>query len=166
MTTLYCSWVDIQNRMSVAGSANHIDDDPSTYADIIDEASIIIEEYLLPHYTASAMSTNRWVKYACATIACVLMMQRRGNDPPRSLRKKYEELLEKLEAVMDGRKQVPGLTRKRTSIPVLSKTRVILSPTGPLVVVSKRRGSPQASPPIDYRQPRDATEPPRPPGVA
>jgi phage gp36-like protein len=158
----YCTLADIQSRLSVAGVSSAVDDDASTSDAVIDEASAVIEEYLLAHYAAADMAVNRWVKHQCSTVAAVLLMQRRGNDPPRSLRRKYEEALEKLEEVSENRKQVPGLVRRRASVPVMSTPRVQVGPFGPRTVVDRYRGTPNRTPPRDYTPPRDFTEPPQP----
>lgn len=158
--SVYCSWPDVQRVMSVAGAAYTVDDDPSVYPEILDEASSVIDEYLRPHYTPADMVGNRWVTYNCASIAAGIAFERRGNPPPKSLRLKLEKLEEKLDAIAEGRKQVPGLVRRRTSVPTLSIPRVTLGITGPRTVISRWRGT-WRSPPRDYVQPRDLTEPPR-----
>lgn len=162
----YCTLADIQARLSVAGVSSAIDDDEDAIDAVIDEASSVVEEYLLPHYSDADLSQNRWVKHQCSTIAAVLLMQRRGNDPPRSLRRKYEESLEKMDLVCQGGRQVPGLVRRRASVPVLSHPRVQIGPFGPRTVVDRYRGTPSRTPPRDYTPPRDLAEPPRPGGGA
>lgn len=156
---VYCDWSDVEYRLSETGALASIDDLASAEDEILDEASAIIEEYLRPHYTPSTMVGNRWVKHATSTIAACIACERRGNPPPKSLRLKAEKLIEKMEAIEEGKKQVPGLVRRRTSVPIMSVPRVMLGHTGPRTVISRWRGT-WRNAPQDYVQHRDPTEPP------
>ncbi len=159
-TAVYCTLQDVYDRLSVAGVTLRIDDDPSAYSAILAEASSWVEQYLLPIYTSTAMLTNRWVKYATAWKAAELFACRRLNPVPASLATRLEKLEEYLEAVVAGRMEVPGLARRRLSVPRVSQPRVTVGPFGPKVVISRKRGTQKRTPSEDYPQPRDPTEPP------
>lgn len=156
---VYCTWADVESKLSEAGADARIDDDSEAADGIIDEASAEIDLYLYRHYDPSAFAANRWVKHACAIIAVGVACARRGNPVPKSFVPRLERKYGDLEQIDAGRKHVPGLTRRRTSVPTLSQARILMGPSGPRTVISRHRGT-RRSPPTDYRQPTDPLEPP------
>lgn len=156
-TTAYCTVSDIQNRLSADGVTYRTDDTPpTTYGDVIDEASREIDLYCIQHYSETDMSTNRWVKHAAATIAAFLLCERRGNPPPVGIASKYERLIERLERIRLGQMRIPGLQPRRTDVPTLSQPRIRLDPH-PRTVIEEKRGSTRNKP-EDYSQQTDGLE--------
>lgn len=154
--TAYCTIDDVQRILSVEGVNYRIDDDPSEYPDVIDEACREVDLYLLPHYSTTTLSGNNWVKYQSAIITAVLLCERRGNPVPRGVDRKYERLTERLERIGSGELHVPGAVRRRTDVPTLSAPRIRLDPY-PRTVIERRRGG-SANPPEDYPRIDDKTE--------
>jgi phage gp36-like protein len=53
---------DVQNRLSADGVTYRTDDTPpTTYGDVLDEASREIDFYLLNRYDADLLATSNWV---------------------------------------------------------------------------------------------------------
>lgn len=89
----------------------------TTYlTDIIEEATDVINEYLLGIYNASDLANSKWVRRRASWIAVYLLSQRRGN--PAQFQARYDEIIESLEQIMDGRRQIPRTPTADDFIPV------------------------------------------------
>lgn len=155
MTTAYCSITDVQNRLSAEGVTLRTDDSPPTsYGEVITEASTEIDEYCLHRYTAANLAVSDWVRFRASVIAAVLLCERRGNPVPRSLEKRYDKLMERLEKVREGTLNIPDLAMRKEEVPVLSNVRIRLDPFPRTVVENNRStGTPEG-----YRQHADQTD--------
>jgi hypothetical protein len=154
----YCTVADVERVLSAAGLAAREADDPAVSDDLLDEAASLVEEHVLPHYAAGDLSGNDWVTYCAADIAAFLWCERRGNPPPASIQAKYERRIKSLERVAANKTQIPGLARRRNSVPRLSNVRIKSGPV-PHTVVERHR-SPARERPQDYTQNTDPTERP------
>jgi phage gp36-like protein len=164
-TATYCTLGELQATLSAAGVNLRVDDDPAVYVEIIQEASSWLETYLMPHYTSADMAGNRWCKYACADLAVLLLSERRANAVPKTARRKAGRKLRMLERVALGQMQVPGLVRRRSSVPTVGVPRTTVGPYGTVTTIDRYRGTARRSPPRDYTPPRDILEPPYEPGT-
>ena len=123
----YCTIADVQNRLSADGVTYRTDDTPpTTYGDVLDEASREIDFYCLARYDEALLASSNWVKHQCAVIAAFLLCERRGNPVPRGIAGKYERTIEKLEKVQLGTVAVPGIVERRTAVPTMSNVRIRL----------------------------------------
>jgi len=121
--TLYCTWKDVQARLSQAGAALKIDDDPSTQADVLAEAAVEVNGYCLLDYTPAALAASDWVRYAARNIAAYLACTRRGNPAPQGVQARYEAAIVALARVQAGAATIPDAARRKTQAPVLSNQR-------------------------------------------
>ena len=147
-TAYYCDLADGQRVLSMAGVNARIDDDPLCYPYLVDEASRDMDFFLWPHYSEAALSSSRWVRFKTAVFLAVLFCERRGNPVPKGLARKYNRTVLQLEMVQANQAQIPGLSRRRTSVPTLSNVRTRLDPFPRTVIERKRSGS--ANKPTDY----------------
>lgn len=156
-TTLYCSIDDVKNRLSANGVTLRMDDSPPTsYGDVLDDASRTIDEYCLLRYTEANLDASPWVKHKCADIATFLLCERRGNPPPRGIAGKFERAMERLELVRTFKMAIPDIPERRTAVPTLSQPRIRLDPN-PRTVIERKRGSTRNYP-EDYAQHTDRLE--------
>lgn len=148
---MYCTITDVQNIISADGVTYRVDDGTALdlYTAVIDEASSIIDEYALRFYTSTALEAARWVTHKCANIAAWLLCTRRGNAPPTGIAMRYEQAMDDLEKVSEGKKQIPGAGQRRDCAPCVSNVRIRLDPF-PRTVVEPNRSSRQK--PTDYKQ--------------
>lgn len=153
----YCTIADVQNRLSADGVTYRTDDTPpTTYGDVLDEASREIDFYLFSRYDADLLASSNWVKHQCAVIAAFLLCERRGNPVPRGIAGKYERTIERLEKVQLGVFAVPGIVERRTAVPTMSNVRIRLDPH-PRTVVERNRSTTRNQP-QDYVQHADRLE--------
>ena len=155
----YCAIADVQNRLSADGVTYRTDDTPpTTYGDVLDEASREIDFYLLARYDGDLLATSDWVKHQCAVIAAFLLCERRGNPVPRGIAGKYERTIAKLEKIQTGTGNVgvPGIVERRTAVPTMSNVRIRLDPA-PRTVVERNRSTTRNRP-QDYVQHADRLE--------
>ena len=152
----YCTLTDVQRVLSVAGVNLRLDDDPSVYPAVLDEASRQVDLYLVGDYDAAGLADNAWVRYATATFAAWEFATRRGNPAPTGIQKRFERYEDRLEKIAAGLMHVPGLARRRTDVPTLSQPRIRLDPY-PRTVIERKRGS-SRNHPTDYVQAIDQLE--------
>lgn len=154
---VYCVIADIQNRLSSAGVTLRTDDTPpTTYGDVIDDASATIDEYCLLLYTAANLALSRWVKHRCADIATGLLCERRGNGVPDGIARKWDRTIAALERVQAGILPVPDIAKRRTGVMVASNMNGRLAPEPHAVVVRSRQ--PARTTPTDYPQKVDPVD--------
>jgi len=85
---------------------NDAESDPTDIlTDVVEEATDICNEYLLPRYEASILNESKWVRRRCSYIACKLLSERRGNAGQFTSR--YEEIIRSFERVRKGQMQIP-----------------------------------------------------------
>lgn len=156
-TTAYCVMNDVKNILSTSGVTLRLDDTPPTAADgdVIDDASRLIDEYLLLFYSEANLALSPWVKHRCAEMAAYLLCERRGNPVPTGLARRYERCEERLEKARLGQLWVPDIPMRKAAVPVLSNVRVRLAPV-PHTVVEKVRSTGTVS---DYPQREDILDP-------
>lgn len=97
-------------------------DPDATLTDVIEDATDVCNEYLLPRYAASVLNESKWVRRRCSLIACHLLSERRGN--PGQFTDRYEAIIDSFKLVAKGYRQIPrqatrhDLTPKHTNIVV------------------------------------------------
>lgn len=156
---LYCDLADVQRVLSADGVLLAIDDDPSSWADAASEASREVDVWLLPCHAQADLQASGWVELCTRVVAAWMLCTRRGNPVPPGLQLRYDQYMDRLEAIHAGRLQVPGIPRRRVDVPTMATPRTRLEPFGPKTVISRQRG-PSRNPPQDYDRRDDQTEPP------
>lgn len=156
---VYCTRSDLSHRASEEAVDLRLDDDATddSITATIDDASAEIDLYLDPNYDASTYAANRWVKYACVTVALYYLCERRLESVPASAAARYKRQMEQLERVRTGKLRVPGLAAKKQLAPVLSQPRVSLWPYPRAV---NQRGNATGKP-AGYTPKDDPLEPPQ-----
>lgn len=127
--TLYTSRSEIESIFTINGVDFRLDDDynetisatEETYLDaIIIESTDIVNQYLLPLYSATDLAESRWIRRRASYIACYFLSMRRGN--PRQFGDRYDEILSELEAIamgpgIPGNPIVPRVPLRKTFTP-------------------------------------------------
>lgn len=97
----YCEVGHINHILSEQGVDLSVDDNRSGLADIgeqeyvanaIQRAEAHINQFLARFYNLTSLSGNIWIRWACATVAAVYLMRRRGASEPSGLTALYEEV--------------------------------------------------------------------------
>ena len=161
--TQYCVLRDVQKQLSVEGVNLRLDDDPQVWSDVIDWASLTIDEHCRTGYTQANLQISDWVKRQTAVLAAYELCERRGNPCPQSLIRKVVRLIgtpEKpggiLGFILRGSRNISDIPRRKADIPVVSNVRVRLDPS-PRIVVETGRST---GTPSGYSQHEDQLEPP------
>ena len=149
--TQYCTRSDVADVLSQAGINLRIDDSPpGSLSQVIDRASLEIDEYCLQRYGAR-LADSLWVTKRCAEVACYYLCVRRGNPVPAGVSLLFDRCIEKLERVQQGVLKIPNLPGSKSSYPVMSNMRPALRPF-PRSVVETSLSTGTAA---DYHQNRD-----------
>ncbi len=125
----YTSQDEISRILSDEGVVLMVDDDNDGYLDTtttegddlneaIYEATDEINFYILEHYDASAMSTNRWVRRMASYLAANILSIRRGNGA--KYQSKIEQIYQRLEQIKNSHMEVPRLVRRNKEGPAMS----------------------------------------------
>lgn len=154
MTTPYCTSTHIQKRISQIGIDLRVDDDPTSVASVIEEASIEINGYAELKYSTQSLTSSEWIRLKCTDIATFYLCQRRLNTAPKSASDRFEKAIADLEKVMMGVLTIPDAPRRKAAVPVLSAPRIRLTPF-PRTVVEQSRSTGQAQ---GYAQNTDRTD--------
>lgn len=155
--TLYCSQVDLTNRLSADGITYRTDDTPPTsLRDALGEAATIIDEHCRTAYDPAALAASDWVRHRATDIAAWCLTQGRGNPAPPGVQTRYERTMKALELVRVGSLAIPDIAARRDLAPVLSNMRIRLDPF-PRSVVEPNRSSSRGRP-KDYAQNVDSLE--------
>ncbi len=149
--TQYCTRIDMSDVLSFAGVNLRLDDaPPGGISQVIDRASLEVDEYCLQRY-GSRLADSLWVAKRCAEIACYFLSVRRGNPAPSGVAQLYERAVAKLEQVRRGDLKIPNLVESKSCHPRMSNIRATLRPF-PHTVVERARTT---GTPADYHQNRD-----------
>ena len=124
---VYTSKEEIETLFSIAGVVNRTDDIPREKADqfwasLCETASREIDLYLERFYWPADLATHRLVRYWTTLVACHLLSERRGN--PAQFATRYERILDMLQQIYLGIRQVPGLPLKAELAPAMSNLRI------------------------------------------
>lgn len=146
----YCVRSDLSDVISSTGVALRLDDaPPGSVSQIIDRASLDIEEYCAQRYRN--LSDSLWVTKRCAELAVYYLCLRRGNPAPIGVVQMYESCIAKLERVQKGTLKIPRMVESKSAHPVMSNMRPTLRPYPHAVVAQAlSTGTPE-----DYHQNRD-----------
>ena len=140
-TATYCTITDIQNRLSATGVTLRTDDTPPTsYGDVIDDASAEIEMYCLLRYGADQLAATRWIRHKCADIATYLLCERRGNAAPPGVAGKFDRAIADLQKIQAGSLKLADVPQRRRGVPTVSNMRPAMRPF-PHAVVETKRGT-------------------------
>jgi phage gp36-like protein len=154
-TSFYCDWADVKTVLGTEGIELRTDDlTPTERDEILDEASRELDFYLLTIYAEARLASSPTVKRWCAVVAAQCLSNRRGNPAPTGVQGKFERVIEKLELVAKGTRQIPDIGRRKTEAPVLSSPRIVFGPH-PHTVIERTRSTGK---PENYRQNRDPLE--------
>lgn len=92
------------------------------WTELTSEATDVINTYCLVFYNAADLYNSRWVRSRATWIGCYLLSQRRGN--PAQFIPRYQEIMEELLMVMEGRLMIPGLATSNDFAPAMSNLQV------------------------------------------
>jgi len=155
MALAFCTLASIQDVLSADGVTLRLDDSPpSTYADVIDEASQYVNFYLWERYTEATLNASLWVKHVAKTVAAMMLCERRGNPVPVGVLERFGRYQLMLEAIQGGKAKVPGAALRKSSAPVMSNMSAVNRPY-PRAVVEKLQST---GTPEGYTQNRDPLE--------
>lgn len=126
--TTYCTWPDVTNRLSAAGAAFRVDDDPSTKTDVLESAAIEVNGYLQLRYGTTALAASNWVRFKTRDVAVYLLCLRRNHPVPKSVQARYDAAVEQMEQVAAGMLNLPDVAEPKENAPVLSNQRVTMWP--------------------------------------
>ena len=128
LTYTYTSQAEIERLLSTAGALARVDDDldgsaeSGVWEDVVDEATDEINFHCEHLYEPSDMANNLWVRRRATLIGAYLLSQRRGDSG--LYHERYQKLIEVLELVRDGKRQIPRLPTKDDYTPAMSNLRV------------------------------------------
>jgi len=128
LTYYYTSQAEISRIVSTDAADAFTDDiDDSTseselWDEIRAEATDMVNYYLAAWYDESDMVANSWIRRQATWLGCFLLSQRRGD--PGKYHARSEQIIDMLERISTGRKQVPRLPQKADLTPSLSNYRV------------------------------------------
>jgi|SRR6185312_6155742 len=125
LNVVYCSVAEIEAIYSIFGVNVRLDDDQDGYGEVnvgavIEQASSMMNRYLLKRYAPAVIATSTWAKWCCATFGAVLLARRRGNEVPASLEDERESYRETLDAI--GRGQEDLIADDGPAAPVYDET--------------------------------------------
>ena len=114
------STIGVSLRVADLGGTNR-----TTYwTEVTEEATDIVNQYVLLYYDADDLANSRWVRYHATWIALVLLCRRRGNQVPQGIMDRYNEIIADLEMVRDGKMQIPRVPTTFNNLPSMSNMRV------------------------------------------
>jgi len=128
----YCTITEINDLMSEHGIAAATDDvggeslvDSSVVNNAIERAEQRIKQFVTGRYDVTQFSSsNKWLKWCCATLSCVALYRRRGNLIPPGLQEQYDEYIEHLQAIRDGRGEIPDQAPRTEFSMAMSNLRI------------------------------------------
>lgn len=111
LNVVYCTIAEIEAIYSIFGVNAQLDDDQDGYGEvnvgaIIEQASSLMNRYLLKRYSATTIAASTWAKWCCATFGAVLLARRRGNEVPASITADIEDYKATLEAIGKGQEDL------------------------------------------------------------
>lgn len=124
LTYVYTSQAELERVFSITAVNRRADLDKDGIADplVIDEtANIATDEinlYCEPHYNASDMVNNLWIRRQATYIGCFHLSLLRGH--PAQFKTYYEKIVQWLEKIREGSLQVPRLYKKSNMSPSVS----------------------------------------------
>lgn len=125
MPTYYCTWADVEDRLSADGAQLRADDDiPRAKAYALRRATQYVAGYAGLHYSAAALAASAWVNEVCADCAWFYLSTRRNNPPSKAAADAFELATKQLEEVRDLKLRIPDAAMNKGFAPVLSNQRV------------------------------------------
>ena len=112
--TTHTTQAEMESIFGVDAILMRVDDNDSdslestetTYLeDVIDEATVELETYLIHRYALATITASTWARRACAYIAIHILSQRRGD--PGQYCDRYTHYLEQLTRIRDGKGVLP-----------------------------------------------------------
>lgn len=125
--TVYATQTDVENILSYHGVESFLDDDQDGFDDgsimtaVLERASLRILQYC---QRVDISQSPDWVKYATAVLASCYLVTRRGNPNIPSLKEQCDEVIEWLEGILDGSKELPGVSQLKNARPFTSNLTV------------------------------------------
>ena len=114
----YCTWADVEKILSEAGADARVDEhelDGASYTAAqlqdrsLEHAAEIFDRYANGRGSDVGHQASDRVTLANAIIAAHWVATRRGNPPPESLERHYQEVMDWLRAYRDGGAQIKGV---------------------------------------------------------
>jgi len=128
LTYTYTSQTEIERLWSVTGALYRADDDSdgaaetNVWDDIVDEATDVVNLYILRWYDEEYATNNKWVRRVASIIGAYLLSTRRGNPP--QFESQYERVMAQLEQVGSGTFRIPRLPMRDDFTPSMRNYRV------------------------------------------
>ena len=153
----FCQQSDVEQILSINGVSLRLDDDnngaisaaeQNRMTDCINAATETCRYYLYSKYTDAILATSNFVNRACAWLAAYELCATRGNPAPDSIIDEAERWEEKLKAICDNGKRVPGLPYRMSQAIRYDNTR--LNPRYNFRVIRVERNT---SSPVSTTQP-------------
>jgi phage gp36-like protein len=126
---VFCTREDIENRLSVLGTAMFSNDELET--EVVDntlnwciEMGTADASLYLQRYDLETLASNDWVRLKTTVLAVWWLCGRRGQTRPEGVQKEYDEVMLTLKDVATGKMNVPGATMPRNAAPTLINRRV------------------------------------------
>jgi phage gp36-like protein len=125
---VYTTRAEVESIYGIRAVDLRLDDDPEsddvdtteesflTY--LCEEATDIINQYVLQRYDAVALNESSWVRRRAAWIACYLLSQRRGQA--KQYVSRYNEIIFDLERIMTGTLIIPRVPTSADFSPAMS----------------------------------------------
>lgn len=98
--------------------------DSNVLDDSINDATLEIDLYCRPKYSAASLATNNLIKRWATVLACFFCSQNRGNPPPDSLARQAERIYKQLERIRLCTLMLPGVALANDTRPTWSNRRV------------------------------------------
>lgn len=111
LNVTYCSVAEVEAIYSIFGVNVRLDDDQDGYGEvnigaIVEQASSLMNRFLLKRYAPAVIATSTWAKWCCATFAAMLLARRRGNEVPESIQADLQDYRETLKAIGEGQEDL------------------------------------------------------------
>lgn len=127
LTYEYTSRTEIEHIYGLTGltlqvadlKQGNIDD---WWQELVADATQTVNQFCWLFYSELDLSNSHWVRRRASWIGAYYLSQRRGNPSLFNLR--YSEIIEELNAVMQGAMQIPGLATSVDFTPAMSNLRV------------------------------------------
>ena len=144
--TTYCTWRDIEHRLSIDGADATVDDDidDTERTKVLEDAATEVNGYCQLLYSIEALADSEWISKKTKDIAVYYAFTRRGNPAPGSVEHAYDKAIKDLERVQLSITVIPDAAQRKSNVPVLSNLRAAKYPVnGVKVVRGKSTGTPE-----------------------
>lgn len=130
LTNALTSQAEMERRMSALGIERWSDHEGVSVADAnivndcINWATTELELTVGQKYSREAMAGHELVRHWATILACYFLTTVRGMDPPASLLRQYEMILEQMERVASGERAIVDLAQREDFRPTVSNRQI------------------------------------------